>query len=75
MSAAGFNGQRRRARFGRNGDSKEAGRLECGVKGGRGRSWELLYRLVWRREAVPRRPWPSMAGLERELKGGGELRG
>jgi hypothetical protein len=47
-------------------DSKEAGRLGCGVKGGRGRPWELFYRLGWRGEAVPRRPWPLMAGFEEE---------
>jgi hypothetical protein len=43
-------------------------------RGGTKVPWVAYIGLGWRREAVPRRPWPSMAGLEEELKGGGGLR-
>jgi hypothetical protein len=47
---------------------------EC-AKGGYGGALGRLYRLGWRKEAVPRRPWPSMAGLDGKLRGEGGLRG
>jgi hypothetical protein len=43
--------------------------------GGYGGALGRLYRLGWCREAVPRWPWPSMAGLNGKLRGEGGLRG
>jgi hypothetical protein len=38
-------------------------------RGGTEVPWVAYIGSEWRREAVPRWPWPSMAGLERELRG------
>jgi hypothetical protein len=56
-------------------NGKEAGRLGCGVKGGRGRPWELFYRLVGAgREVMAEsngHQWPMAAAGFDGNQGGG----